>query len=109
MTEEKKEVYEIEKSLVKQFLIIVCGSFVGCLIALLLMSQVLKPKYPPMRFHHPGMMPPPISHCHCQKARPDFGPPPIMRDHKKFKHHQAKPIEKRMLQQDVKPQPPVQK
>ena len=109
MTEEKKEVYEIEKSLVKQFLIIVCGSFIGCLIALLLMSQILKPKFPPRGIYCPGMMPPPIAHCHCPKARPDFGPPPVKREHQKFKHHQGKAVDKRMLPQDVKPLPPVQK
>ena len=52
MTEEKKEVYELKKESVKQFLIIVGGSFLGCILAILLMGQVLKPK-----FHH-------CPHCH---------------------------------------------
>ena len=57
MSEEQKEVYEIKKSSVKQFLIIVCGSFVGCLIALLLMGQIMKPKFSPCPYGR--MMPPP--------------------------------------------------
>ncbi len=56
MSEEQKEVYEIKKSWVKHFLVIVCGSFVGCLLALLLMGQLTKPKFPPCPY---GMMPPP--------------------------------------------------
>ncbi len=109
MTEEKKEVYEIEKSFVKQFLVIVCGSFIGCLIALLLMAHILKPKCPPMGFYHPGMMPPPIAHCHCPKARPDFANPPVMRDHQKFRPHHVKTFDKKSLPTDREKLPPINK
>ncbi len=78
MSEEQKEVYEIKKSCVKQFLIIVCGSFVGCLLALILMGHAMKPKFPPApygggmmippapmtQFHHRGE---PAPDCTCKK------------------------------------------
>lgn len=61
MSEEQKEFYEIRKSTVKHFLIIVCGSFIGCLLALILMGQLTKPKFPPCPYGQ--MMPPPsIAH-----------------------------------------------
>ena len=44
MTELRNEVYEIKKESVKQFFIIVSGAFVGCVLAILLMGQLLKPK-----------------------------------------------------------------
>lgn len=46
MTEEKKEVYEIKKESVKQFLLIAGGVFVGCFMAIILAGQLVKPKAP---------------------------------------------------------------
>ena len=57
MTEEKKDVIEIKKDSVKQFLLIVGASFVGCFLAVLLAGQLLKPKAPCCPCHR--MMPPP--------------------------------------------------
>ena len=62
MTEGKKDVYEIKKESVKQFLIIVGGSFVGCLLAILLAGQLVKPKFPPC--HCPMRPVPAYAHMH---------------------------------------------
>ena len=62
MTEEKKDVYQIKKETVKQFLIIVGGSFIGCFLAVLLAGQLVKPKFPPC--HRPLMPPPAYAQMH---------------------------------------------
>ncbi len=64
MSEEQKEFYEIKKSSVKQFLIIVCGSFIGCLLALILMGQIMKPKFPPCPYGWGMMAPAPMAQFH---------------------------------------------
>ena len=66
MTEERNEVYEIKKESVKQFLLIVVGSCVGCFLAILLAGQILKPhhKCSPHCRHLP---PPPHAQMHHPK------------------------------------------
>ena len=83
MTDEKKDVFEIKKESVKQFLIIVGGSFLGCFIAILLAGQILKPKAPPCMAHR--MFPP--HHAYMMKKPPKY-------NHMQFKHHEKNRISK---------------
>ena len=71
MTEEK-DVIEIKKESVKQFFMIVGGSFICCFIAILLAGQILKPKAPPcmahriVHHHHAQLMKNPHKYHHTQ-------------------------------------------
>ncbi len=94
MSEEQKEFYEIRKSSVKQFLIIVCGSFIGCLLALILMGQILKPKFQPCPYGR--MMPPPQPMAQ-QFHRGSHGCPfkQHIREHKPAPHNMIKNQDKK--------------
>ena len=97
MTEENKEVYEIKKESVKQFLLIVGGSFIGCLLAILLAGQLVKPKFPPC---HRMMVPPP-AYAQLQK----FPPHHMHKDFKKMqckKQMEFKKLQEKRINETVK-------
>ena len=101
MTEEKKEVYEIKKESVKQFLIVLGGSFVGCLLAILLAGQLVKPKFPPC---HCPMRPLP-AYAHMHKFPPKHH---VKGDFKRMEMKKKAEIAKLKSQQLSKSEKPVE-
>ena len=101
MTEEKKEVYEIKKESVKQILIVLGGSFVGCLLAILLAGQLVKPKFPPC---HCPMRPLP-AYAHMHKFPPKHH---VKGDFKRMEMKKKAEIAKLKSQQLSKSEKPVE-
>lgn len=79
-----------DKKELSRFLLVILGSFLGCLVALCLFSAVNKPQPPrPMPMMPPQFAAPAPHHhmdCHCRHHHGDFRPD------KKIHHHDRAPM-----------------